>query len=220
MSQCPNCSTILELSEQNFGTLFNCPKCASVFFIGWDGIPEVQSLIPLEELSQNPAESAYQDDSSEDSDAPVSPLEVEYSSEEAVEVSENPSLDESELLESVDNNFLSSELDRTLDSPLDTPLDSPSDFIAEIESFANSTNASSSALTYDLVIGGIDSAEVLKQVREALLDSKFGWDVNEIMRTLRGGILEIPELNPIKAVVLLSRLKAFKVDLSWRQNVQ
>ena len=40
MADCPQCHTSIEIPEQNFGTLFTCPACHAVYFVGWDGVPE------------------------------------------------------------------------------------------------------------------------------------------------------------------------------------
>ena len=40
MADCPQCHSSLEIPEQNFGTLFTCPACQAVYFVGWDGVPE------------------------------------------------------------------------------------------------------------------------------------------------------------------------------------
>ncbi len=43
MSNCPSCSQSIKIEDFHFGTLFTCPHCQNVFFIGWDGQPEVAS---------------------------------------------------------------------------------------------------------------------------------------------------------------------------------
>ncbi len=51
MAQCPQCQSAIDISESHYGTLFNCPKCQAVFFVGWDGAPEqpqVQAPAPTE----------------------------------------------------------------------------------------------------------------------------------------------------------------------------
>jgi hypothetical protein len=44
LAECPQCHSSIEISDGNFGTLFNCPSCQAVFFIGWDGIPEAAQI--------------------------------------------------------------------------------------------------------------------------------------------------------------------------------
>lgn len=210
----------LELSEQNFGTLFNCPKCASVFFIGWDGVPEVQSLISSEELESGGSSSVLSSENVGAEEAPLPLLtesEIPNTTEGYVEVSENPVLSENELLESADSSFSNEKSEMNFE--MDQELNASSNLIQEIQEFANPVSAPLSAMTYDIFIRGIDSAELLKQVRESLSDNKFPWDVNDIMRTLKGGVLEIPSLHPTAAVVLVNRLKMFPLDISWSQHV-
>ena len=40
MAECPQCHSSIQISEQSFGTLFTCPACSAVYFVGWDGVPE------------------------------------------------------------------------------------------------------------------------------------------------------------------------------------
>ncbi len=53
MADCPKCHSSVEIPEQNFGTLFTCPACQAVYFVGWDGVPEQpqENPVPIESLS-------------------------------------------------------------------------------------------------------------------------------------------------------------------------
>ena len=72
-------------------------------------------------------------------------------------------------------------------------------------------------LRYDIYISGLDSVEIEKQVREVLEDSRFKWDVNEILKSQDKGHLVIKNLNPIKAAYLVSELSFLSVKISWEQ---
>lgn len=45
MAECPKCHGAIEIGEANFGTLYTCPLCRGLFFVGWDGHPEVNDEV-------------------------------------------------------------------------------------------------------------------------------------------------------------------------------
>ena len=64
---------------------------------------------------------------------------------------------------------------------------------------------------------GIDSPEIREELREALTDKKFLWDIEEVMRSIEGGVLVIDNATPLKAAILLERIKALPLEVSWEQ---
>lgn len=92
-------------------------------------------------------------------------------------------------------------------------------FADEIAAFANApTNFTEGPLHYDLTIEGIDTADIRGEIREALVDRKFVWDVDAILRTTENGRLHIRGLTAVKAVVLIQRLAYLPVHVSWEQH--
>lgn len=84
---CPSCRSPLDLNDQNFGTLFTCVSCRAVFFVGWDGLPEVSSEqdtrqeltvesesseLPEEKLESFPAEEIVEVENSSSAEVPNS----------------------------------------------------------------------------------------------------------------------------------------------------
>lgn len=126
----------------------------------------------------------------------------------------------------------------SFDAPLDPPLDpsertqgesavetpkSQSTFgtgLEEVARYGNSeiSKANDGSLSFDVTIKGIDSIELRSSVHQALEDARFVWDVDAIMKSVRGGSLKIVDLNPVKASVLINRLKALPVSVSWEQH--
>ncbi len=51
MSNCPQCQVQLEIDPAQYGTLYTCANCNKVFFISWEGEPEV-SVSALENVPQ------------------------------------------------------------------------------------------------------------------------------------------------------------------------
>ncbi|WP_246845227.1 hypothetical protein [Bdellovibrio sp. NC01] len=89
---------------------------------------------------------------------------------------------------------------------------------SDVTDFANA-DTTAGPLTYVVIIDGIESSQLLYQLKEAMTDSRFGWDVNELLTQVGGGRLVIPGLNPAKASVLIGRIKYLPFKISWRQDV-
>ncbi|HWU45099.1 MAG TPA: hypothetical protein VN132_16715, partial [Bdellovibrio sp.] len=88
----------------------------------------------------------------------------------------------------------------------------------DVTDFANTT-ASVGSLTYVVVIDGIDSSQLVYQLKEAMTDSRFGWDVAETLAQMSGGRLVLTGMNSAKAAVLINRIKYLPFKISWRQDV-
>lgn len=94
---------------------------------------------------------------------------------------------------------------------------SSADF-SDVMEFANS-NANVGPLSYAVIIEGIESSHLLIQLKEAMTDSRFGWDVAALLEQVGGGRLVLSGLSPAKASVLVSRIKYLPLKISWRQDV-
>lgn len=86
--------------------------------------------------------------------------------------------------------------------------------------FANSelSQGTKGAFLYDVLVKGIDSEDLRIAVKEALIDKRFGWDSDAIMRRIRGGSIKIEKINSVKASILISRLKGYPLEITWVQN--
>lgn len=258
MTDCPQCHRQIEISEVNYGTLFNCPLCSAVYFVGWDGQPELaptaeemaaenveatpsvfeeavveteMAFMPIENSHQETIidNSAYEAQNYETLSEPIAEQAFQtgesYQSTEAPENSET--LDSS--LTSQEEGFSGGdEVQNSEDQPYDfnqrldeapTPsstADTP-DF-QEVSDFANAEQETG-GMTYSLTISGIDSGKIYGDLRDALTDSRFGWDTLALMKSIREGSMTIRGLNPAKIYVVVSRVKYLSVKLSWRQDV-
>ncbi len=90
----------------------------------------------------------------------------------------------------------------------------------ELQDFANSplSQGRDGLLRVNLTISGIDTADLRNLVHEALLDKKFLWDAEGMMKNINSGQLYIQDLPSVKAAVLLLRLKNIPVNVSWEQH--
>ena len=158
MIPCPSCQQSIEILDIHKGTLFTCPLCNSVYFIDWEGQPELPSQIEVPQIA-----------------------------EEALAEEPSPI---------------------TLDN---------SDF-SDVAEFGNA-DVVINPMSYTILIEGLESSRVVSQLKDAMTDSRFGWDVNEILSQINADRLVLSHLTPAKASVIINRIKYLPVKVSWRQDV-
>lgn len=88
----------------------------------------------------------------------------------------------------------------------------------EISDFGN-TEVHLAGMNYDLHISGLDTQETMRLFKEAIEDSKFGWDAADLMKTVRNGQIRFQRLSPVKAYILAKRLQFLDIEKKWKQNV-
>ncbi|MBC7742401.1 MAG: hypothetical protein H7061_09400 [Bdellovibrionaceae bacterium] len=191
---CPNCQTDVKITEQNYGSLFTCPSCQAAYFINFEGQAEFGEMNELS-LEVTPEAKAIEGFS-------VAPITF---SEPAIE------------------QVVDAPLELNQDYQINAFLDQPAlnGFAAaaqDISDFGNSDTQVAS-LNYDLVISGLDTVEILSLFKEAIDDSRFGWESNSIMKSIRNGEVSLLRLNPVKAYMLSKRLQFLDVQKNWKQNV-
>lgn len=91
--------------------------------------------------------------------------------------------------------------------------------LSDVAAFGNSdiSGGRDGNLRYNLIIEGIDTTDVRTALREALTDRKFMWDIDQILRSIRNGKVNIPNVAPTKAYILISRLRGMPVRVRWEQ---
>lgn len=90
--------------------------------------------------------------------------------------------------------------------------------VEDIASFANATNSAVPPLSYRIELSGIDSIEIRRELKNALTDRRFLWDVERLMRSIEGGQLVIDSVAPVKAYVLVARIISLPIEIKWEQN--
>jgi hypothetical protein len=222
MAACPVCQSEIEITSQHYGTLYTCPSCSAVFFVDWGGQPEgapeqPETLEPVvgeafsppvpepttfEEYQEQPTSTSTQDYSYQTPEE--TPAEV---LEESSEIPYDFSQPISEM-----HNFSADPTEPIADRAERGSL------LSDITNFANA-DVTQAAFNYTLTISGIDSAAVYQQVKEALTDSKFGWNIIQVMTQIKDGVLTIRSVNAVKASIIVQRIKYLPVKVSWRQDV-
>jgi hypothetical protein len=95
----------------------------------------------------------------------------------------------------------------------------PADDPLNLNEFANSeiSAAKDGPLVFRILISGIDTREIRESIREVLEDPRFAWDSNEIFSNISKGHLAIDGLSPVKASILITRIKRLPVEIRWEQ---
>ena len=90
--------------------------------------------------------------------------------------------------------------------------------LSDVEAYGNMESAAyKGLLRYDLQIIGVDSNKIEEQILSILEDSRLKRDARTCLNSKKNGILQIKNLNPVKAVYLVSQLINLPIELSWKQ---
>jgi len=236
---CPNCKKDQKVTEQNYGALYTCSSCQSVYFINFDGQPEFGEANSEEyEAANNENQAAAARPPVKDSGFPDTGLEPLISVTESVDgiLDSAPETGSylSEIIEGANQNAGVNPFESMNAEPIPAVAPKPqkpsaaqvskpasnlfADIAQEISDFAN-TDSQLAGLNYDVTISGIDTQETKALFKEAIEDSKFAWDAVEIMKSLKNGRVQILRMSPAKAFLLAKRIQFLDVERTWKQNV-
>lgn len=192
MLSCPFCQTEL---VDDFG-LLDCPGCDASLFIEMDGSVRSSQEEPAEE--QFAAEVEVPSEAPDEFLMPADPTVVEESPLEEPIPEESQMEDEPLVVPpSVADHFESTDM-----ADLATAIDQ---------------RGAIDGLRYDLKISGIDTADLRREVFEAFVDKKLGWDAEEVINSINAGVLELKSISAVKAHVLVQRLKVLPLQIRWDQ---
>jgi hypothetical protein len=204
-----------------------------VYFVGWDGTPEVPAPdhyaaeevstetvaaslneLPTRIAFENPPEISVEN-----------PIEQEWVVPDGQNPDENAGYAEALPVEEEEAYDFSTPLAEnphfnpqgTAPAP-ETPSTMDQAGFQDIAEFGNS-DTQVGPLSYTIAIEGIDTGKIYGELREALADSRFRWNVPEMLKTIHEGRIEIKDMNPAKAFMLVNRIKYLAVKITWRQNV-
>lgn len=229
MAGCPSCQTNLQIGQEHFGALFTCENCRSVFFVNWDGQPEISQEVESAEepLSENISFQNYEAHAGEQelienpqagNFTEVAPFAESHTSSEHGQLQEEAFQGEDQPFSEItdfegESSVQSVELPALDDQPL-----TPQQFVDEVIDFGNSTEIIE-GLTYKVRILGIDSSESRQRLEDILREPRLTFDLQQLMGNILGGQLEVENLNTAKAFYLIQKLKQEAFDVSWSQNV-
>src|SRR5690606_20253553 len=151
----PKCQVQLNIPEVSFGTLYTCENCQAVFFVDWSGNPEAPMETPGEVPMETPAEAPLESSLEPPLESPIAESPLEF--EPVVAPPLEPMVVQESAIEVTDQpNF------------------------QEVVNFGNEIETNK-VMTYSLYIEGIEIADLRSKFHEAITDSRFQWDAEEIM---------------------------------------
>ncbi len=222
MATCPKCETPL---REEYG-MSQCPACGAFSFIDLEGVAVISEPEQESEIEQpNPSGAAAPPDFA---DPIESLLETDsINSESFGDFAEMPPIDtppspESNPSEIVNAEFQSFDIGATSEAEPPTlsyqgfgPAGDP----LNLNEFANSevSSAKDGPLLFRVLISGIDTKEIRDSIREVIEDSRFAWDSKEIFSKISKGHLAVSGLSPVKASILITRIKYLPVSIRWEQ---
>jgi hypothetical protein len=206
MASCPVCNSDI---PDDFG-LIECPSCSAQLLVHMDGRVEYSdgsdAPAPLSEVTENPG--IVEMPPAEESGGGF-----EFGGSD-VELPSEPASEEPFESSPVDHEEPEAEIYR----PPVTASTNDSPDLSDVADFGNSdASGRDGSLRYDLIITGIDTADVREAFREAITDRKLVWDIDQILRSLKNGEVKIENVTPPKAYIVISRLRSLPVQVRWEQ---
>lgn len=220
--QCPSCQNEINVLDKDFGALFTCPLCQSVYFINFDGTadyseveqPSAEELERLQNLNQPSSKKskAKNNFDFEPVTEPIAELNVEPNSDLDAEPATETAADTiiENTFESVPE-FVNEVITESSTEP------SFADVAHELESFGNQ-DVVVSGITYDLEVSGLDSKETQTLFKEALDDQRLGWHTEDLLREMHTGRCVLKNLTPVQAYVIGRRIQFIDIEMKWIQN--
>jgi len=143
-------------------------------------------------------------------EAPVTEAYVDSQEASSVEMAEESfeSQDQTEEFDAAEAETLAGSVDSEL----------AAEMFSEVSEFGNA-DQSFGALSYSILIENIDTSSTRQKLYEALSDAKFQWDAKELLQQIDQGRLQLTQINPAKASVLVRRLQDVPVKVSWDQKL-
>lgn len=228
MILCPYCQTQISVSP---GALFaQCPNlnCNGSFELDENGQIDESSLVASNEISSS-VEPSYEhvtavaadDDDSDLPDVEEPPIEDQAQQEfsedgrgaldkEALSANTGPA--ETEESENIEFNE-----DWNEDS---APAEDSATDPVGIQAYDKTDSSHHpQGIYYDLYLENLDTVDIKLSLFKILEQKRFGLNVEGIKKTLKGGELLLPKLNPVVASVLLTQLRELDIKISWRQTM-
>ncbi len=234
MARCPECQTE---QSADFG-MTTCPQCSAVFMIGIDGQvdsaeapnydePEHQPIDePIVQPSEEPTTLQPYEPQNDDFVETFADATEEKASEEFIEGNSVNDIENEE--QGGDKNDVNTDVN-TVDEYSENFLDNLSDNKVtpvsatdplDIQRFDESaaSQMDDGEYVYEVIITGIDSADLKKDIIMALSEKRFSLIVSELQKEIQKGELIVRNLNPVRAMLIVLRLQSLDVIVEWRQK--
>lgn len=201
--------------------MVTCPTCGVVLFVDMEGVAqaagEPDPLLGAVATPMQPAPMAADEGAYDPSPMGLDPL---PETQPVAQAQVPPGLEDAGVGGELDmGGFLGYDTPGTESSKGGASQNDPNDPLG-ISAYANSelSSAKDGPLVVTVIISGIDTKDLRTEIRQAIQDSRFGWDSGAVMASLKGGTLVLPRISPVKASIVINRIKNLAVQIRWEQN--
>lgn len=89
-----------------------------------------------------------------------------------------------------------------------------------LSAYANSemSGAADGPFVVTVIVSGIDAKDLRDDIRQVLQDPRFGWDAMVLIAGIKNGELRLERIAPVKATIVVNRIKHLSVSIRWEQN--
>lgn len=199
---CPNCGAVVD-TAQGFG-MVPCSQCGHMVLIGTGTLSD-----PLEAPTASENDPVSFDGEIQEPISQVEPLQFDE------EPSWTPkgattTAEKSETAEQPEEVSEPSKVDLEAPPQVDVTFD-------DVAEFANQDQVATShgGLVYNLTIAGIDTLELRTKLKDCVADPRLGFDSDDVLESIQDGTLNLESLNPVKATVLINKIKHLPFKVSW-----
>lgn len=177
--------------------MVTCPGCNAIVFIDMDGMAHVASL-EQEAPGKEPTARA------------TSPIEDAPPEIDSLLNYQNPP--EPMDVDRVDSDRFDTHQIGTDQVDIADPLG--------LSAYANSemSGAMDGPFVVTVIVSGIDAKDLRDDIRQVLQDPRFGWNASALMAGIRNGELRLERITPVKATIVVNRIKHLSVSIRWEQN--
>jgi hypothetical protein len=203
MTSCPNCNSEL---KGDFGLVI-CGNCQAQVLLDIDGSAQLAAA-PSIDVPFVEAEGLIQPTEGDLPAEPNAGLDMFVSAPEFAIEPNGP-----QSFEPASNDLI---------TPMESQEPAPTNNVTameEVVSFANKISAHKDEghFRYNILVDGIDSADIRQDIVEVLSDSKFAWNKDIILKELKSGQLKILAVPAVKSAILIQRLRHLPLNITWEQ---
>ncbi len=90
----------------------------------------------------------------------------------------------------------------------------------DVTEFADSerSNLDEGEYLYDLTIDRLDSKDLREALKYVLMDEKLKINEHGFLKKIKNGCVCIPNLNPVKAKIIVEQLQYYDLNIHWKQK--
>lgn len=201
MASCPKCQNEVDC---DFG-MSHCNKCEHIFFVSYENDKSSTSNLAVTSTSDSFSKSPLP------SPSQTIPEITPTTSASSQQFSALDKVSSQSLSHSSSSSKTLSHISSQIQSDNEMPFNNCNESLTE-----DITALSDQILFYDILISGIDSHELINAVQEIIDDPRFNLPTEELIQSIQSGILQIHQVSPVKACVLIQKLQELPLKVLWR----